>query len=89
MYTRYYDGYTQRAKESCVSKDAPEEAETVEIIPTQEKSESSVASVGSSLPFNLKSDDLILIAVLLLVASEGSDDWLLPVILGYLIISNS
>ena len=89
MYTRYYDGYTQRANEKCPACEAPAEAETVEIVPTEEKSESSVASVGAKLPFNMKTDDLILIAVLLLVASEASDDWLLPVILGYLLISNT
>ena len=91
MYTRYYDGYMQKPKENIDTTPNSCCEENTAIIPTQEKCEetSTVAAVGKGLPFNMKTDDLILIAVLILVATESSDDWLLPVILGYLLISNT
>jgi len=94
MYTRYYDGYTQRntpnpPKE--VKENPPPEENIVEIEPALvSEPQSEVASVlPFKLPGNLKTDDLILLAVLFLIASESNDDFILPLILGYLLISNT
>lgn len=47
--------------------------------------------VASLLPFkggigDMKLDDLLLIAVLLLIVSESKDDFIMPLILGYLLL---
>lgn len=94
MYTRYYDGYAQRNVQNTAPEivEAPPEEETaIEIEPTEEKEPQ--AEVASALPFrlpgNLNKDDLILLAVLFLIVSESGDDFILPLILGYLLISNT
>ncbi len=94
MYTRYYDGYTDR---NCPVKTVPKEevqppCEETELKVSEEACESSqhvTSALPFSLPFNLQSDDLILLAVLFLIASESNDDFILPLILGYLLISNT
>ncbi len=94
MYTRYYDGYTDR---NCAVKTAPKEEQQVlpeaeEIKVSEESavtSQHETSSLPFSLPFNLQSDELILLAVLFLIASESNDDFILPLILGYLLISNT
>ncbi len=88
MYTRYYDGYTDtkpQIKEIPSEENIPcEIADSDENVPKTE-----VASFLPKLPFNMDADDLILIAVLFLIASESCDDFILPIILGYLLISNA
>ena len=88
LYTRYYDGYTSRPNQTIEPQ--PPKEEICETNASEEnEAVSEVASRKPKLPFNMETDDLILIAVLLLIASEGSDDFILPVILGYLLISNT
>lgn len=88
MYTRYYDGYTDT--KSQVKELPKEENIACEIAVSDETPpETDVASFLPKLPFNMDADDLILIAVLFLIASESCDDFILPIILGYLLISNT
>ncbi len=87
MYTRYYDNYEQRAKKPQPETDTHEK-EPEEI--TQEAPASGeIAVAGSPLGIlsGLKTDDIILIGLLILVLSDGCDDYLLPVILGFLLIN--
>ncbi len=88
LYTRYYDGYTDikpQARELPIEEEAPCEIANAD----ENAPKSEVASFLPKLPFNMDADDLILIAVLFLIASESNDDFILPIILGYLIISNT
>ena len=88
LYTRYYDGYTNCRTpdtESTKTQETPCEVES----PQKIEPAIETASCKPKLPFNLDTDEIILIAVLLIIASEGSDDFILPLILGYLLISNT
>ncbi len=86
MYTRYYDGYTERNTSNIQQiKEEKEENIVAEVEPKEE--ESQVASLPVNLPFNMQADDLILIAVLFLIASESKDEFILPLILGYLLLN--
>ena len=97
MYTRYYDGYARQPDRAYKEQSAlPSESEP-KAAPTTLESENedisssgegiSVASSPLRLPFGIDAEDLILIAVLLLVVAEASDDdFILPLILGYLLL---
>ena len=88
LYTRYYDGYANcrvHDTEDAKTRENPCEIEA----PPNSEPAGEIASSKPRLPFNLDIDEIILIAVLLIVASEGSDDIILPLILGYLLISNT
>ena len=89
MYTRYYDGYTRR-NDIAVTDNAKEDTHEVqnEIANIEEPESAVAAALPFGLPLGLKTDDIILIAVLFLVASESGDDFILPLILGYLLLSN-
>ena len=89
MYTRYYDGYTRR-NNIAVTDTAPIETneEQNEIASAEEPEVQIASALPFGLPMGLKTDDIILIAVLFLVASESGDDFILPLILGYLLLSN-
>lgn len=94
MYTRYYDGYTTRNAQPVQTAQAAPEPEVIqEEAPVSNEeaktADTAVAALPINLPFNMKTDDLILIAVLFLIASESSDEFILPLILGYLLISNT
>ena len=105
MYTRYYDGYTQRnmqrntneapeapKPESIIQEEICQNPESSEIHTAEAAPEQNAAEVASVLPFklpgNMKNDDLILLAVLFLILSDSNDDIILPLILGFLFISN-
>ena len=88
LYTRYYDGYTSHhAHDAEIPK--PQESPCETEAPEKSEIAGEIASCKTKLPFNLDTDEIILIAVLFLIASEGSDDFILPLILGYLLISNT
>ncbi len=89
MYTRYYDGYTRR-NDIAVTDTAPKETneEKKEIVSVEEPEMQVASALPFGLPAGLKADDIILIAVLFLVASESGDDFILPLILGYLLLTN-
>ncbi len=103
MYTRYYDGYGQRNMPRNTAeaptlpseeniKEASQNSENTEIHTAEAPQEQAAAEVASIVPFklpgNMKTDDLILLAVLFLILSDSGDDIILPLILGYLFISN-
>lgn len=90
MYTRYYDNYEERARKNTVESEMAETQQT-EVSPDNEiQSGDEIAVAGS--PFGIlsgiKTDDIILIGLLILVLSDGCDDYLLPIILGFLLINN-
>ena len=88
MYTRYYDGYTRRNVPESGNTEANETINTADV-PVLQEPKAEIASLKNSfLPFDLSTDDIILIAVLFLVASESGDDFILPLILGYLLLGN-
>ena len=80
MYTRYYDTYPSQSE----NKDTPKEA-TQEI--AQNEPQIKTASI---LPFGnsggFKSDDILLVAILLLILNECKDDNIMPIILGYILL---
>ena len=88
LYTRYYDGYTS-CRTSDTETNKPQEIPCEETACEKSEPAGEIASCKTKLPFNLDTDEIILIAVLLIVASEGSDDIILPLILGYLLISKT
>ena len=88
LYTRYYDGYANcRIHNADTPK--PQESPCETAVSEENEIACEVASCKPKLPFGLDTDEIILIAVLLIVASEGSDDIILPLILGYLLISQT
>lgn len=88
MYTRYYDGYTSRSTPVCDKEEPTETVSVADTIPDKGHGTEIASFKNSFLPFDLDTDDIILIAVLFLVASESGDDFILPLILGYLLLGN-
>ena len=96
MYTRYYDGYGRQNPTSVGRQDAIEKEEQNEIslAPVENvdsgvaDDKSSVAGLSARLPFGLDIEDLLLIAVLLLVLGDAEDnDYFLPIVLGFLLLT--
>lgn len=91
MYTRYYDGYSSHMPKQVSPPVKAEEAEEkndekqitahVDEEPIETKAFSPVKGLGS-----FKSDDILLIALLFLIATESADDFLMPLILGALLL---
>lgn len=84
MYTRYYDGYTghgvQGLQEPAQPTPVPEE-------PTAEGRQKSGSALPLRLPGGLDAEDIILVAVLMLVlADSDNSDPTLPAILGLLLV---
>lgn len=78
--------------ESVAQEEECQNPESKEIRTAGAPAEQNAAEVASVLPFNLpgnmKTDDLILLAVLFLILSDSNDEIILPLILGFLFISN-
>ncbi len=90
MYTRYYDQYPAQNK---IQKEVPKETALAEV--KEEICEEAVkndeiktASVlpGGLLGGGFNTEDILLVALLFLIATEGSDDFIMPLILGALLI---
>lgn len=88
MYTRYYDSYpTVKPQE-----EAPK-AEVSEVLPSADKTENhdaspTLASCKSSNIFgSFKTEDILLIALLFITASDKEDNFLMPLILGALLLA--
>ena len=89
MYKRYYDGYpAQYQNIPSAETDQPETKPSEE--PCEKKEENTESQTASLLPFKSKggfnSDDFIIVALILLIVSQNSDDFTLPLILGALLI---
>ncbi len=88
MYTRYYDTYP--AAPVTTGEEKPSESPE----PTTENKENMpsepVANLESArmprLFGGMKSDDILLIALLLITISDSNDDFLMPLILGALLL---
>ena len=87
MYTRYYDSYPTVTK-----NEEPCEKERTKPLPEGEIADKcndkpALSSCKSSgMLKNLKSDDILLIALLFITASDNDDNFLMPLILGALLI---
>ena len=88
MYTRYYDSYPTVTPQ----EEAPK-AEVPEVIPSAENSDTNnanptLASCKSSNIFGgFKTEDILLIALLFITASDKEDNFLMPLILGALLLA--
>lgn len=88
MYTRYYDNYEERARKPCVDNTHEEVTPEEASVPLSECDNGiAVASSPFGILSGLKTDDIVLIGLLLLVLGDGCDDYLLPIILGFLILN--
>jgi len=91
MYTRYYDSYPAKIpdKSEPAQKESKEAlaVQSEETAPHTTKDEISTASVLPNKIFgNLNIDDVLLIALIFITASDASDDFLMPLILGALLL---
>ena len=86
MYMRYYDSYPQLpVRQKPEIKEEAEEIEVKEeIIETTSDPEVKIASKGGILN-SLKTDDIILLALLFILLFE-SDDIIMLLIIGYLLL---
>ncbi len=91
MYTRYYDTYPSSNSNAIQNEnhDMPKKEDDQSIAPCSEVSEPK-SQIASLLPFGnlggFKTDDILLIAVLLLILSDCKDDNIMPIILGYILL---
>jgi len=86
MYTRYYDGYP-RETPKIETANRHEESTTEIATDTASEGQSEIASVIPKGIFgNMKADDILLIALLFIVSMESSDDFIMPLILGALLL---
>ena len=87
MYTRYYDSYPTVTK-----NEEPCEREETKCLPEPDKKDTCNNKTpmdscrSSGILKNLKSDDILLIALLFITASDNDDNFLMPLILGALLI---
>lgn len=91
MYTRYYDGYSsQMPRPVPAPQEAQDECVKTQEIETDSNASDEVIETKSFSPTkafgNFKSDDLLLIALIFLIATESADDFLMPLILGALLL---
>lgn len=85
MYMRYYDSYPQLpVRQKPEIKEAEEIEVKEEIIETTSDPEVKIASKGGILN-SLKTDDIILLALLFILLFE-SDDIIMLLIIGYLLL---
>ena len=87
MYTRFYDNYEERARKTQPEADTHEKEADESTQETPASGEIAVAGSPLGILSGLKTDDIILIGLLILVLSDGCDDYLLPIILGFLLIN--
>lgn len=90
MYTRYYDQYPNK---NSVQKEVPKEISLAEVNEeaceeTVKDDEIKTASIlpGGLLGGGFNTEDILLIALLFLIATDNSDDFIMPLILGALLI---
>lgn len=104
MYQRYYDGYPTEAyatveqNEFDVDGTAESSPQTADTATGTELSVSSphnkdlqletASSAKSGLLSSIKSDDILLIALLIILATEAPDDTVMPLIIGYILLSD-
>ncbi len=91
MYTRYYDGYSsQMPRPAPAPQEMQDESVKTQEVQTDSDCADEVTETKSFSPIkafgNFKSDDLLLIALIFLIATESSDDFLMPLILGALLL---
>lgn len=91
MYMRYYDSYPaltgrQQQKNEEPKIEVAQDIEPDEIIKVQEESIANIAAKGGILQ-SLKTDDIILIALLFLLLTE-SDDIIMLLIVGFLLLGD-
>ena len=93
MYTRYYDSYPANVPHSSDCEANNEAGKCTREINEESSSISANEThteIASILPGglfgNMKSDDILLIALLFIVASESKDDFIMPLILGALLL---
>lgn len=92
MYTRYYDTYPSSNGNTSQNEnhDIPKNEDNQSIAPCAEENEPK-SQIASLLPFGnlggFKTDDILLIAVLLLILTDCKDDNIMPIILGYILLS--
>ncbi len=85
MYTRYYDSYPTQMPEVTAEPVAEEENTDIAEVPEDEAGE--IASLTPARGFGgLKTDDILLIGLIFIMLSEGSDDFIMPLILGALLL---
>lgn len=85
MYTRYYDSYPTETEPKIETENTitPPPAENSS---GKNISVAKIAPVGKNLFGNLSSEDLLLIALLFITVTESGDDFILPLILGALLL---
>lgn len=104
MYQRYYDGYPTEAytpgeKNEFTVDDAaaPSQmkdadcASTELSMPSSHNEEIQVETASpakSGWLSSIKSDDILLIALLIILAAEAPDDAVMPLIIGYILLSD-
>ena len=85
MYTRYYDSYPaaieQKDKNANIGQSDPAEKP-----PMENTSVAEIASTQKKLFGNLDFEDLLLIALLFITVTESKDEFILPLILGAILL---
>lgn len=85
MYTRYYDGYPAKIQHN----DEKQEHNEVTVAQTSDEkniSDTKIASVSPGRFGKLNSEDILLVALLMITITESKDDFILPLILGALLL---
>ena len=90
MYTRYYDSYPANVPHASDNEANSEADKCINEESSTINSAEAPAEIASVLPSglfgNMKSDDILLIALLFIVATESRDDFIMPLILGALLL---
>lgn len=85
MYTRYYDGYPAQIQTESEKDDIKQPAQE-EAVKCDDTPPVKVSSVAQNRFGGLKSEDVLLVALLMITITESKDDFILPLILGALLL---
>lgn len=85
MYTRYYDSYPATIEPKNENENTKQSLST-EKPPTENTSVAEIASTQKKLFGNLDFEDLLLIALLFITVTESKDEFILPLILGAILL---
>ena len=85
MYTRYYDSYPVETEQKAETETGPKNP-PVECSPVESTPSTQIASVPKKLLGGFDYEDILLIALLFITVTESKDDFILPLILGALLL---
>ncbi len=104
MYQRYYDGYPTEAYATVGQNEFDVDSTTENSPQTTDTATGAELSVSSphnkdiqietasptkgGLFSSIKSDDILLIALLIILAAEAPDDTVMPLIIGYILLND-